>query len=64
MLNHPRNRKQKARAGLSLALSKLHDAESRAKEHAQALATAKKDLRHHREVVRLATQDARHAGVL
>ena len=57
-------RKAKAKAGLSVALRFLHEAESKATHHAKMLAMAKKDLALHRGTVRLCTEDARKAGVL
>ena len=57
-------RKAKARAGLSVALRFLHDAEAKATHHARMLARAKKELLIHRTTVRLCTEDARKAGVL
>ena len=57
-------RKSKARAGLSLALRFLHEAERKAGHHARMLALVKKELATHRENARLCTEDARKAGVL
>ena len=57
-------RRQKARAGLSLALRLLHDAEAKAGHHARMLALVKKDLATHRKNVQLCTEDARKARVL
>ena len=56
--------KQRARAGLSLALKNVHDAEKAVTEHAKALASSKPILAHARVLLRLATEDARKAGVL
>lgn len=56
--------KQRARAGLALALEAVHSAEALATGHARELAKAKAALAHKREVLRLATADARKAGVL
>ena len=58
------SRKQKVRAGLSLALVKLHTLEQKASQMGREFAETKKSLRHAREVARLATQDARHVGLL
>lgn len=57
-------KKSRARAGLSLALRMLHEAEGQAKHHARMLAVAKKKLALHRENVRACTEDARQVGVL
>jgi hypothetical protein len=56
--------KQRARAGLSLALRNVHETERAVAEHAKALAASKPLLSHARSVLRLATEDARRAGVL
>lgn len=57
-------RKQKARAGLAYALTALLAIEQQAKESASTLARAKKVLAHRREVLKIATEDARRAGIL
>ena len=57
-------RRQKARAGLSLALRYLHESEAKARHHARMLALTKKELSLHRETVRLCTEDARKERVL
>jgi hypothetical protein len=58
------SRMQKARAGLSLALLKLQQLESKTSQMGRDFNETKKSLRHAREVARLATQDARHVGLL
>ena len=58
------SKKSRARAGLSLALRMLHEAESQARHHARMLALTKKKLSLHRESVRACTEDARQAGIL
>jgi len=58
------SRKQKVRAGLSLALMKLQQLESKTSQMGRDFNETKKQLRHAREVARLATTDARHAGIL
>lgn len=56
--------RQKAKAGLSLALTLVQEAEWRAAEHGKGLASAKRDLRLHRKTLQLAHEDARKCGVL
>jgi len=63
-MSRPKTRRQKARAGLSLALTLVHDAEHRASDHARGLAAAKRDLKLHRQTLVLAHQDARRVGIL
>lgn len=57
-------KKQRARAGLRLALQELEQAEFDASIAARVLAQSKKKLEHARTVARLAAADARQAGVL
>ena len=57
-------KKAKARAGLSVALRMLHDAEAHAEHHAKMLARSKRELAVHRANVRLCAEDARKEGVL
>lgn len=58
------NSRQKAKAGLSLALTLVQEAEQRARDHGVGLAAAKRDLKLHRKTLQLAHQDARKVGVL
>jgi len=63
-MHRPQSRKSKVRAGLSLALVKLHNLETKTSQMGREFNEAKRALRHAREVARLATQDARHAGII
>ena len=69
MSGHPpglpgKNRQQKARGRLSLALTLVHNAEDRAREHRLGLDSAERDLIVLREDLRLATEDARKSKAL